>query len=265
MEENKEQLQEETIPAEPHENISLGDAMSGVFSEPGDTYTAVKNSTKKNYWLIPILILVVISILCSILVMRDEELVASIKEKQTQAIKERLDEQVKEGNMTREQADQQMEQSEKMFSGGMMMIFGIIGSIFAVVVFFFLKALINWGGLKIFKGTATYVDNMNVLGLASLITSIQMVVNTVLAVVMGKLMMNIGPVLLVSEASVGKNMFTLLANMDIINIWYMIVVGIGLAKVSNLKTSITLTFTFVIWLIWVLLTSFGPLGMFSGR
>lgn len=265
MEENKEQIQPEAEAAEPQENISLGDAMAGVFSSPGETYTAVKQSTKKNYWLIPLIIVIVVGVLSSILVLRDEELVSSIKEKQKTAMKERFDEAVKEGKMTKEEANEQMERSEKMFSGGMFVIFGIIGSLVSTLIFFFLKALIYWGALKIFKGSGTYTDTMNVLGLASLITAIQLIVDTVLAILMGKLMVNIGPVLLVTEESVGKSMYAFIANFDLVNIWYLIVVGIGLAKVSNLKSSVTISLVFGLWLAWVLLTSFGPLGMFMGR
>ncbi len=269
MEESKEQTQpEQTQPeetAEPQEDISLGDALAGVFSEPGDTFTSVKNSTKKNYWLVPIIIVIVISIIASLLVLRDEELTAGIKEKQKKAMNEQLDKAVKDGKMTREQANQQIEQSQKFMTGSMMMIFGLIFSVVGVIFFFFLKALAYWGGLKMFKGVASYVDIMNVLGLAGIITAIQLVVDSVLAIVMGKIMVNIGPVLLVSEEAVGASMYTLLAHFDFINIWYLVVVGIGLAKVSNLKSGVTISFVFGLWLVWVLLTSFGPFGMFVGK
>jgi hypothetical protein len=268
MEENKDQIPgsiETDNLTVPVESISIGDAMAGVFSEPGNTFEAVKSSAKKNYWLIPLIILIAVSIISSFLVTRDEELVSEIKTQQKEAVKKRLDESVKEGKMTREQADQQIEQTEKMFGGSMFVIFGLIGSVFGVLLIFFLKALVYWGGLKIFKGSAGYGDIMNVLGLTSLIMAIQLIVDTVLAILMGKLMMNIGPVLFFSEESVGKSMFTFIANFDMINIWYSIIVGIGLAKVSNLKNSITVPFVFALWLIWVLLTSFGPFGMFVGR
>ncbi len=268
MEENKEQATEESspsLPEAPAENISLGDALAGVFSEPGDTFTAVKQSSKKNYWVLPVILIILITLVSSFLVLRDEELSSEIRDKQKIAMKERLDEAVKDGKMTREQADKQTEQAEKFMSGSMMMVFGAVGAIFGVLIFFFLKALVFWGVLKLFKGNASYVNVMNVLGLAGIITVIQLIIDSVLAIFMGKLLMNIGPVLLVSEASVGKSMYTFLANFDLINIWYMIVVSIGLARVAELKTSKTIPLVFGLWLIWVLLTSFGPLGMFMGR
>ena len=267
MEENQ-QIQQESPEAAQEEkmpDISLGDAMAGVFSSPGETFTEVKRSSKKNYWLVPLLIVIVISIISSFLVMRDEELSSAIMDKQKTAMKEKMDEAVKEGKMTREQADQQMEQSAKFMSGSMMMVFAMVGSFFGILLIFFLKALLYWGGMKIFKGTASFSDILNVIGLTGIITAIQLVIGTVLAILTGKIMVNIGPVLLFSEEAVGKNIHTLLANFDLINIWALIVTGIGLAKVSNVKTSASMIFVFGLWIVWVLLTSFGPFGVFVGR
>lgn len=267
MEENTNKAQGEAslTPSEsPQQNISLGDSLAGVFTEPGETFTAVKQSTKKNYWVVPIIIVIVISIIATLLVLRDEELTSGIREKQMKTMHEQMDKAIKEGKMTREQADQQIEQTQKFMSGSMMMTFGLVFSVLGVLVFLFLKALIYWGGLKIFKGMASYADVLNVLGLAAIITAIQLVVDTVLAVLMGKIMVNIGPVLLVSEESVGSSMYTFIANFDLINIWYLVVVGIGLAKVSSLKSSVTMPLVFGLWLLWVVLTSFGPLKFFAG-
>ncbi|MGH2575924.1 MAG: hypothetical protein ACRDFC_09530, partial [Ignavibacteria bacterium] len=67
MEENLETSQgsEPNKESPSGENITLSDAMTGVITEPGETYEAVKNSTKKNYWLIPILILIVVYLISS--------------------------------------------------------------------------------------------------------------------------------------------------------------------------------------------------------
>ncbi len=266
MEENTDQPIESQaeMPPVQEPDITLSDAMAGTFSDPGDTFTAVKRS-KKNYWLIPLLIVVVVSILSSFLVMRDEELSSEIRDKQKKAMTEQLDKAVKEGKMTQEQANQQMEQTQKFMGGGMMIVFGIIGSLFAVVVFFFLKALVYWGALKGLKGIATYKDVMNVLGLAGMITAVQLVVDTVLAVLMGKLTANIGPALLFTEEAVGSSVYKILAHFDLFTIWYLIIVGIGLAKVSDVASSKSIAVVFVLWLVWIALTVFGPFGAFMGQ
>src|SRR5689334_23215960 len=108
--ESSQEMESET---EPIEELSATDAITGVFTEPGETFEGVKRSPKKNYWIIPIIILIVISIASAFLVTHDEELYAQIKDKQTKGAKERFDEAVKNGKMTQEKANEQMEQMDK--------------------------------------------------------------------------------------------------------------------------------------------------------
>ncbi|MBZ0202566.1 MAG: YIP1 family protein [Ignavibacteria bacterium] len=265
MEENNDQqsAESDSQPDAIIPEISLGDAMAGIFTEPSETFSSVKLSLKKNYWLIPLLVLIVVGILSSFLVLRDEELSSQIRDKQKTAMNEQLDKAVKEGKMTREEADKSIEQSQKIMGGSMLVVFGAIGTFFVTLVYFFLKSLAYWGSLKLFKGTATFKDVMNVVGLASIITSIQLVVDTVLAIFTGRLMANIGPVLLVTEESVGSSMMRFIANFDLLNFWYLAILGIGLAKVSGVNAKATIPLVIGLWLVWVLLTSFGPLSMLS--
>lgn len=262
MEENNpDNKQEEQSPEVPSttsapQNISLSDAIAGVFSEPGNTFTEVKASSKSNYWVWPLIILALITALASYIVLRDEDLSSEIKKMQTDVVKEKLDKEVKSGSMTREQADEQLEKTNKMFGGGMFVVFGILGGFFTVIIFFFLRSLVYWGAFKIFKGNGTFVNIMNVLGLASIITSVQAILNTVLAIFTGKLFINIGPVLLFTQEQLGKDMFKFVASFDLISLWCLAVIAIGCAKVSNLKSSVTFPVVYGLWLLWTVLTSF---------
>ena len=125
------------------EEFSVTDAITGIFTEPGDTFTEVKNSSKKNYWILPILILVVISIASAFLVTHDEELYSQIKDKQTKAAKDRFDAAVKSGSMSREQADQQMDQMDKGFnkSNPIFLVFTVAGPIVSTFIIFFFRGL----------------------------------------------------------------------------------------------------------------------------
>jgi len=271
MEENLENKPEapEGIPAEetqPAEDISLSDAMTGVYTEPGATFEAVKNSKKRSYWIVPIILAIVLTLVASFLVINDEELYSEIKTMQTKAAKERLEERVKEGKMTQEQMDQAMEQTEKFMdkSSPFFLVSAVLGPIIGGFLILFVRGLVLWGVLKIFKGTATYMLIICVLGLASMIDIISTVINTVLAIVMGKLTVNIGPALFITKDMVGESLAKLLGHFDLIAIWYLIVLGIGLGAVSNLKSSKTIPVVFALWLIWIVLISFLNLP-FAGR
>lgn len=247
---------EENLENKP-ESIALTDAMTGVITEPGDTFEAVKISGKRNYWLIPIIIFAVISLVLSFLVMNDEELYSEIKTKQTQVLKERLDKAVKEGKMTQEQMNENMEKADKMFSKSnpLFYVFPLLGIVNVFIALFF-RGLIFWGVLKLLKGTASYMLVICILGLASIIDSIQSIINTVLAIFLGKLNANIGPALLFSKESIGDTMMTFISHFDIFNIWYLIIVGIGLAKVSSLKSVQTIPIVFGLWLVWICAVTF---------
>jgi hypothetical protein len=262
---SEEETLETTAETEQAESIGLSDAITGIFTEPGETFTSVKATSKKNFWLIPILIFIVLSIVSRYLAMNDEELYSEVKTKQTEAVKKRLDDAVKEGKMSKEQADERMGQMEKGFnkSSPIFILSITLGPAIFIFVFLFLKGLILFGALKIFKGAITYMQVITVLGLASIIDSIQTIIDTVLAIITGRLMANIGPILIFSKDSLSKELNTLVGHFDVFNIWYLILVGIGLAAFSGLKNKQTIPVVFALWLIWVCLTSFLNLGFFG--
>jgi hypothetical protein len=258
--ENKPGEQEDarTELIQPAGDISLTDAMTGVYTEPGAAFEAVKNSKKRSYWLVPTILLIVISLAASFLVLNDEELYSEIKTMQTKAAKERFEKQVKEGSISQEQMDKAMEQTEKFMdkSSPFFLVSAILGPVIGGFLILFIRGLVLWGALKIFKGTASYMLIICTLGLASMIDMISAVVNTVLAIVMGKLIVNIGPALFITKEMVGESLAKFLGHFDLIAIWYLIVLGIGLGAVSNLKSSKTIPVVFVLWLIWIALVSF---------
>jgi hypothetical protein len=262
--ENSQNISPEEI-QEPFEDITLSDAITGVFTEPGVTFEAVSKSSKKNYWIVPIIISIIVSIAAGYFVMKDEELSSEIKSKQKVAAKERLDEAVKSGKLTQEQANEQLEKMDKFFdrSGPFFIIISIAGPLLTIVILLFLRGLIFWGGLKIIKAQISYMMVICILGLTSLIDSIQTLIGTVLAILTGKLRANIGLGLLFSEEAVGKNLMKLFGHIDVFNFWYFIVLGIGFAMAGKIQTSKSMVLVLGLWIIWILLTSFLNIGFFG--
>jgi Yip1 domain len=244
------------------EEISLSDAMTGVFTEPGTTFGGVKNSKKRSYWVVPTIILIVFTLVASFLVLNDEELYSEIKTMQTEAAKKRMEQSVKEGKMTQEQMNEAMERTEKFMdkSSPFFLVSAIAGPIIGTFVVLFFRGLVLWGAVKVLKGTASYMLVICVVALTGLIDVISTVINTVLSIVMGRLSVNIGPALFATKDTVGESLAKFLAHFDLINIWYLIVLGIGLGVVSNLKSSKTIPAVFVLWLIWIVIASFAGIS-----
>jgi hypothetical protein len=244
------------------EDISLSDAMTGVFTEPRAAFEGVRDSKKRSYWLVPTIIVIIFTIVASFLVLNDEELYSEIKQMQRDAVVKRMEERVKEGKMTQEQMDQNLERTERFMdkSSPFFLISTILGPIVGGLIILFLRSLVLWLVLKIFKGAASYMLVVCVAGLTGLIDVISTVVNTVLAIITGRLTVNIGPSLLFTKDSVGENMMKFISHFDLISIWYLIVLGIGLSAISGLKNSKTMPMVFILWIIWVCIASFAGLS-----
>ncbi|MFA5404151.1 MAG: hypothetical protein WC358_04380 [Ignavibacteria bacterium] len=74
-------MEEQNIITEEPQELSQMDAISGIFTEPGDTFESIAKFPKRNFWLLPVIILVVTSIVSSFLFFSDAELVGKMMDK----------------------------------------------------------------------------------------------------------------------------------------------------------------------------------------
>lgn len=237
--------------------LSATDAMTGVITEPSATFESVVSS-KKTYWVIPTIIFIAIAIVSSYLVTHDEELYSEIKTKQQTEAKKRLEDAVKEGKMSKEQMQEQMEKMDKFMdkSSPFFLVISIAGPIFGAMFKLFLVTVVYWLLFKIVKSSAGYMTMLNVMGLASLIEAMQAIVNTALAIIMGKLEAGINLGMILTAETVGDTLYKFLGHVDAFNFWYFAILGIGFAKAGNVKTSTSMILVFGLWLIWICITSF---------
>ncbi|CAF3692775.1 unnamed protein product [Rotaria sp. Silwood1] len=112
MEEENLQIQND-IPSPEIDPISKTDAMVGVFTEPGNTYEAIAQTKDVYYWLYPILICVVLGLVSAFIGQSDQQLFGDMMSKQKKKMREKMDEQVKSGKMSKEESEKAIEQSEK--------------------------------------------------------------------------------------------------------------------------------------------------------
>jgi hypothetical protein len=241
--------------------LCFTDKLVGVFSEPGAAFENVHLTEKKaSDWVIPTIILIVIAIAAQFIKFSNPDIMADIQNQQNKAIQER----VQSGQMTQEQADQAMGAG-----GGMMRTMMYVGTAVGVpivtFILLFVMALVWWLVSKFaLKSTPMYMKVVSVLGLASLISSLQAIVGTITAILQGKMISGPNLGLLVSDLSMGNVVHRLLMSIDPFTIWYLAVVGIGLAKISSAKVSRSLIWVFGLWVVWTLLYVFvlGNLSIF---
>lgn len=232
------------------EPLSQAEAMSGVISDPFNTFDSIGKSGKKNYWLLPTLILVIVSVIASFIFLSDAELLDKVMDKQYKKVEQKMDESVKSGKMSREDANIALERTKSFMNpkSAFFMITSYGGPLIGVFFWLFFSGMLFMLLLKILKGVSTFENILNVIGLAFLISAVGKILEIVLSVVMGD-MVNISLALLFKEESVGSFTYNLLAFFDVFKIWFYIVVSIGIAKIGKVKTQSVVIPVFALMLI----------------
>jgi hypothetical protein len=237
------------------EELSHTDKLVGVFSEPKAMYqkTALFPPRTPD-WIIPLIVLSVFSIIASYIVLSNPEISYNIKHEQLAKIEKSFQEMVDKGQMTKEQAQEQMTRIEERMSEGTNMVQTIIFIVVKVFLFFFIVSGIYFIAAKfIFKGDGSYASAMVANGLTAYIDVILVIITTILTIMTGRLFQDAS---LASFMHIEKGTFAgfLLGKMDIIAIWSLAVVSIGLAKMfKSEKMGKYFAFVFGLWIVWSLI------------
>ena len=234
------------------EEPSHTDKLVGVFTEPESMYKKTALFPPKTIdWVIPLIVLTVISIISSYIVLSNAEIAYNIKREQIAKIEKSFQEMVDKGQMTKEQAQEQMDRIEERMSEGTSMVQTIIFTIVRVFLFFFIVTGIYFLAAKFFfKGEGTYTTAMVANGLTAYIDVVQVIIATILTIALGRLFMDTS---IASIIHVEKSTFAgfLLGKLDIITIWSLAIVSIGLAKMfKSEKIGKYFIFVFGLWIVW---------------
>jgi len=242
----------EQEPASQYEELSNTDAMSGVITAPGETYETIANTPKKNYWLLPVIIFIIVNLVATFLFMSDKELVNKSMDKQKEAMREQFDKNVKEGKMTQGDANKAMESMNPAGIFFKAITFG--GAVIGPFIMLLLLSVVYLLGLKIMKAQFDFTNVLNVVGLAILIVAIGNLISIVISILKGD-MSSVGLGLLFSEESVGKKIYALLTKLDIFSIWFSVIVAIGLSKIARIDMIKSASLVFGVFIIYAVVTS----------
>lgn len=250
-------MEEQNIITEEAQELSQMDAISGIFTEPGNTFDSIAKYPKRNFWLLPVLILVVTSIVSSFLFLSDAELVGKMMDKQKVKMRESMQEKVKEGKMTQEQANNAIEQAEKFMdpNGLFFKITGIAGALISPFMMLFVLAVIYMLFLKMMKASFEFTNILNVVGLSLIISAIGSVLGIVVSIIMGDLN-SIGLSLIFKADTVGDTLHALFLKLDIFSIWFYVLVAIGLVRVAKINPVLSYLVVFGLWIIWLVVSTF---------
>jgi hypothetical protein len=253
--ENLTNQEENPEPTDQIEELSKVDAISGVFTSPGDTYETIASTPKKNYWLMAILICIAMGLIATFLFMRDTELAAKTMEKQKRKIREQMEEKVKSGSMSREEAETAIQQSEKFTNAGSVLfrVIGFAGAVVGPFLLLFVLSLVYLIILKIMKAEFDFTNLMNVVGLAMVIGALGNLIGTVISVLKGEIS-STGPALFLTESAVGEKVYGVISKIDVFSIWFYVIVGIGISKIAKIETSKAMLVAFIPFVLYLIIT-----------
>lgn len=251
--ENDETIQNDQ-PKNDMEELSHTDKIVGVISEPTNLFTKLAFlNTKVSDWLLPLFALIVVAIAATFIYMSNPEIKLEMQQQQEKAMREQFDKMVESGQMTREQADEQLDNTMQMMGGsGMMQVFSSIGILVVMLVWFFVFTTIAFLIAKfVLKGDGSYSQAMTAMGLPLYITVLQSIILIIVGMLLGKMLTGLNPASLTGMDIKSLPGF-LLSRLDVFSIWFYVVLGIAFAKMFKSDNVKKYIFTSIgVWLVFM--------------
>jgi len=233
------------------EQMSFSDKLIGIFSEPGKVFSEFRQFPIKTVdWLIPTLLSIVIVILSQMIQMNNPTIKQDLRDKQIKAMQKYVD----EGRMTPEQLDQAVENMDRYQSFQYIGIFVGIPIVSFIVLFIVALVYLLLGKYGL-RGDPKYVSILAVVGIVNMIGIVEVLITTILSILLGKMQATPSVALLFSQMSQGPA-YALLNKINPFTFWELVVIGIGLAKVSNKEVIKGIYWVFGLWIVFTLLAVF---------
>ena len=231
-----------TVPTPPA--MSLGTRLLNVFAAPGEVFEALKPapSTAAN-WLVPTVLFILTSWLSAWLIFSQD----SIKQQLNDITDQAFQKQVDQGRLSEQQAEQAREAAAK-YGGIGSKIGAVAGPVIVGFASPFCWGLIFWlVGNKALKGNFPYMKAVEAVGLTNAIGVLEVIVRTLLVVAMGNLYAAPNLALAVKGFDPQNTLHAILAMVNIMIFWLLLVRSIGVARLSGATLGKAAIWVFGIW------------------
>lgn len=233
--------------------LGFTDKIIGIFTEPSKLFSELaKFPPKAADWVIPLIFLFIVTMGGNFLMMTNPVLKQQMQEKQMQRMEQSMKDMVEKGQITKDQAAQQIESSREMMeSGGMalQMSIGAIAGLIMMFVFFLLVGTFFFMIAKfVLKGDGTWTGTLVALGLPNYILVINGILIFIVAMATDNYITGLNPAAFM-ELETGTLAHAFLSKLDPLTIWSYLVVSIGLAKMF--KSENTTKYIITVMFIWI--------------
>ncbi|HWY74862.1 MAG TPA: YIP1 family protein [Verrucomicrobiae bacterium] len=243
------------------EASSLGSRLMNVFASPGEVFDELRRrpGTPTN-WLVPVALAIVVGVVFCFVIFSQPNIQQQIRDAQEKALSQK----VQEHKMSQDDMDKAMAGFEKIVVP-IMKIGGSVGAIFITFVRLFWWGLVVWLlGRWALRVPFPYMKGVEAVGLTMMISVLGGLVSLLMIVSMGRI--NAGPTLAVTidHFDVANKSHVALAAANLFNFWFVGVIALGLAKLTNTSYGKAAVWTFGCWLAWealLIATGLGQMAM----
>jgi hypothetical protein len=229
----------------------LGTRLTNVFVAPGEVFDEIKASppTPANWWA-PTVIAIIAGVIYSMVVFSQPAVIQNMKDAQ----EKKMQEMVATGKMTQAQADQSSQVTEKFMTPTFFKAIGILAVVIFSPVFLFLFAGVLWLlGRYVLRGNFEYMKAVEVAGLAGMISALGGIVSMLIAVIYANPAMTPSLALFVSHFDPQNKVHLLLSALNVMTLWYIAVLAIGLTRLSGAAFWKTAVWLYGLWYgVWAL-------------
>ncbi len=219
--------------------------MMNVFVMPSDVFEELRHHRMAvANWLVPLALACLVATGSVLVLFSQESIWQQIREQQVQATEKRLEQMPPD---QREQARSVVE----MFSRPIVMkIFAIAGAVVVSLAGLFLITLLVWLlGRWVFRAEMGFGKTLEMCGLAGLVGTLGTVVKTLLIAATGNLYASPSPAMLLPHVEATDRLFQVLSVFNVMTIWYIVVLAIGLSRLSRIVLFHSFLWLFVPWMV----------------
>ena len=228
--------------------MGIFNRIMGMFHRPGEVY---KILSEKPDWLAPFILVMIVS-----LIFVSITLPTIILPEQAEMARERLQE--------RGMSDEQIDESIGAMTGTTGLIFGIVGTIFVMLILLFGRAGIFLGIFSLFGEKSTYRHSLAVVSYAMLIHVVDAVIKGFLMIAKQTSHVYTSLALLMPGGDPLSKPVQFLNRFDLFTLWELSLLSIGFAVMNKIPFKKSAGTVYGLWIFWVVLSvSIG--GFFQSR
>jgi hypothetical protein len=225
--------------------MSLGSRLVNVFVSPGEVFDQVKmGPPSTGNWLVPLVLSCIMMVVFTMVAFSQPTVLQQFKDQQGKQFQKMVDQK----KLTQEQADKVSESSATFLESNTFKVIGGLGAMVGGAAWFFVMALGLWLlGAKILHGNHSFMQSLEMVGLASMIGVLSGIVGILLVVAKGTMMVNFGPSFFIENINLTNKLHQVLLSCNLLTFWYMGVLAIGLSRLSGACMAKCAGWIFGIW------------------